>query len=508
MDTRRPPALSAGGMVSSSHPAASLAGARVLADGGNAVDATLAMAALTWLTLPGQCGIGGDAFAVVREPDGRVWTVNGSGYGPDGGTRDFYTDRGFSAIPLDGALAVAVPGAPAALARLHTEGATWSLEQLWEPAARIAESGLPCSARTAGDVTTALENFLPQDAARGAEAFVESLSNWYVRRSRRRFWKSGLVGQNGDGGDLDKLSAYATLYEVLETLSRLLAPIIPFLTESMYQNLVRGQGIGKESVHLADYPVADASLIDEQLSQVARLAMRFSSLGRAARSKAGIKVRQPIETALVKTRSADETRLLDLVAPQVMDELNVRHVEAIQNDSEIASVTLQPNMPILGPKYGRDLTRIRQGLTDANAAEVAALVESGQQAEIDGFTLEPEEVLVSRGDQDGYSTSTEAGYMVAITTAITYELKLEGQARELVHRIQGMRRDAGFDIADHIATYYEGGDELTAIVATHGDYIRQETLSAELIAAAPPADASREDHSFDGIDATIGLVRQ
>ncbi len=359
-----------------------------------------------------------------------------------------------------------------------------------------------------GDVTTALENFLPQDAARGAEAFVESLSNWYVRRSRRRFWKSGLIGQNGDGGDLDKLSAYATLYEVLETLSRLLAPIIPFLTESMYQNLVRGQGIGKESVHLADYPVADASLIDEQLSQVTRLAMRFSSLGRAARSKAGIKVRQPIETALVKTRSADETRLLDLVAPQVMDELNVRHVEAIQNDSEIASVTLQPNMPILGPKYGRDLPRIRQGLTDANAAEVAALVESGQQAEIDGFTLEPEEVLVSRGDQDGYSTSTEAGYTVAITTAITYELKLEGQARELVHRIQGMRRDAGFDIADHIATYYEGGDELTAIVATHGDYIRQETLSAELIAAAPPADASREDHSFDGIDATIGLVRQ
>ena len=156
MDTRRPPALSAGGMVSSSHPAASLAGARVLADGGNAVDATLAMAALTWLTLPGQCGIGGDAFAVVREPDGRVWTVNGSGYGPDGGTPDFYTDRGFSAIPLDGALAVAVPGAPAALARLHTEGATWPLEQLWEPAARIAESGLPCSARTAGDVTTAL----------------------------------------------------------------------------------------------------------------------------------------------------------------------------------------------------------------------------------------------------------------------------------------------------------------------------------------------------------------
>lgn len=151
-----PPALSGNAMVSSSHPAASLAGARVLADGGNAVDATLAMAAMTWLTLPGQCGLGGDAFAVVYEPDGRVWTVNGSGYGPDGGTADFYRAQGFSTIPLDGALAVAVPGAPAALAALHAGGATRSLPELWEPAARAAESGLPCSARTAGDVAVAL----------------------------------------------------------------------------------------------------------------------------------------------------------------------------------------------------------------------------------------------------------------------------------------------------------------------------------------------------------------
>ena len=153
---QRPPALSGSAMVSSSHPAASLAGARVLADGGNAVDATLAMAAVTWLTLPGQCGIGGDAFAIVAEPDGRVWTIGGSGFGPDNGTPDFYRDRGLSAIPLDGALAVAVPGAPAALAGLHAHGAGRPLTQLWEPAARIAEAGMPCSARTAGDVGDAL----------------------------------------------------------------------------------------------------------------------------------------------------------------------------------------------------------------------------------------------------------------------------------------------------------------------------------------------------------------
>lgn len=153
----RPATLATGGMVASSHPLASQAGARVLADGGNAVDAALAMAAVTWLTLPGQCGIGGDAFAVVREPDGSVWTVNGSGYGPDGGTPDFYRDRDLSAIPLDGALAVAVPGAPAALATLHERGATIPLADLWEPAARIAERGLPCSAKTRADVQAALQ---------------------------------------------------------------------------------------------------------------------------------------------------------------------------------------------------------------------------------------------------------------------------------------------------------------------------------------------------------------
>jgi gamma-glutamyltranspeptidase/glutathione hydrolase len=153
----RPSALSAGGMVSSSHPATSFAGARVLADGGNAIDATLAMAAVTWLTLPGQCGIGGDAFAIVREPDGRVWTVNGSGFGPDGGTADFYRAKGLSTIPLDGPLAIAVPGTPAALAAMHDHGATTALDVLWEPAARLAENGLPCSAKTARDVREAID---------------------------------------------------------------------------------------------------------------------------------------------------------------------------------------------------------------------------------------------------------------------------------------------------------------------------------------------------------------
>ncbi|MEV5010785.1 gamma-glutamyltransferase [Streptomyces sp. NPDC055692] len=149
---RRSPVLSAGGMAASAHPSVTFAGAAVLAGGGNAVDAALAMAAQSWIALPGQCGVGGDAFAVVREPDGRVWTVCGSGYGPDGGDHTFYTDRGLSAVPVTGPLSVAVPGTPAALAALHATGGSWALSRLWERAARAAEAGLPCTAKTQRDI--------------------------------------------------------------------------------------------------------------------------------------------------------------------------------------------------------------------------------------------------------------------------------------------------------------------------------------------------------------------
>lgn len=169
---RRPAALAATAMVSTSHPRVSSTGLRVLQEGGNAVDAALAMAAMSWLALPGQCGIGGDVFAVVREPDGEVWTVNGSGFGPDGGTGDFYRDRGYSALPLDGARAVAVPGGVAAMAAMADRGATRELSELWEPAAVAAETGMPCTAKTARDLTVALTGI--RTDPRMSEIFLRS----------------------------------------------------------------------------------------------------------------------------------------------------------------------------------------------------------------------------------------------------------------------------------------------------------------------------------------------
>ena len=362
------------------------------------------------------------------------------------------------------------------------------------------------------DMTQSLQSFEPESAARRAEEFVESLSNWYVRRTRRRFWKSGLLnGDNGasavtkDTADLvDKLSAYATLYEVLITLTKLLAPIIPFVTEAIYRNLAR-RGAG-ESVHLENYPVADMTLVEDRLNDVTRLAQRVSSLGRAARSKAGIKVRQPLETVLVKTRSPEERDLLSDAMPQILDELNVRGLRYAESESDFVEFLVQPNLPLLGPKYGRRVSDVRSVLDREDPSVVAAAKAEGRAIVVDGFKLEPDEVLVSTVDRDGISVTSDSGYAVAVSTDVTPELLLEGQARELVHRIQNMRRDAGFEIADHITTYYTG-DDLDRLIDLHGEYVKQETLSLSLVKGNAPGGSHTAEHAFDGLTSRIGLVK-
>jgi len=341
---------------------------------------------------------------------------------------------------------------------------------------------------------------VPDSASRAIEGFVEYLSNWYVRRSRRRFWKSDT--------DDDKLSAYATLYECLVTLTKLLAPFMPFMTESMYQNLVPQQAGGRESVHLESYPLADESKIDLQLSEATRLAMRLSSMGRAARSKAGLKVRQPLEKALVKLRTPEEAQLLEHVIPQVQDELNVKEIVAFSDETEVLDFKVQANMPVLGPKYGMELHNIIAGLSAANPTEIYAQVSAGNIVDVEGYDLEPDEILVSSTDKEGYSVASEGGYTLAVATEVSAELALEGLARELVHRIQNMRRSAEFDIADYIVTYYQGSPELDEVMSVHGDYIQRETLSRQLVKGQPPEDAYTESHKVEGLEVTIGVKKE
>jgi isoleucyl-tRNA synthetase len=343
--------------------------------------------------------------------------------------------------------------------------------------------------------TSALEAYDSMTACRAIEEFVEGLSNWYVRRSRRRFWK----GESDD----EKQAAYETLWTCLATLTRLMAPLTPFLAEEMYRNLVaegtRDQGPAAglaESVHLSDWPEADESLIDKQLSDSVRLVQRLSSLGRAARAKANLKVRQPLAAVHVRVQNDVEAEIVRNLADQVTEELNVKALQLIQEESEFFEYDVRPNLSVLGPKYGSALGKIRSALEGADKAAIASEVGAGRPVVLDGFTLQPGELLVSMSGKPGYAVVGEAGYAVAVTTEVTPELADEGLARELVRRIQEMRKTAGFDLADRILVGHEADAEITRVLDEWGSYVRQETLATTVIEGGVAGYA--EEHEIDG----------
>ena len=352
-------------------------------------------------------------------------------------------------------------------------------------------------------VRSALDGYRAEDAARDIEAFVDRLSNWYVRRSRRRFWRAGAIGQGS--GDADKLSAYATLYDCLVTLCRLIAPIMPFASEAMHRNLTSQVPDAPESVHLADYPSLRPELIDSELAAATRLAMTLSSLGRAARSRAGIRVRQPVAAALIGLRSTAENDSLAMVKAQIIDELNVKRVEVAEDLSGVSTLSILPNLPVLGRKYGAGVREIRAALAELDPFEVHGAVAAGQTVAAGGYDLEPEEILVSAVDREGYAVSSEGGYTVAIETSLTDELIAEGKAREIVHGIQGLRRDAGFNIEDRIIAHYSAASELAKVVEGHSDHISREILAVALLRGPAPTDARRGTLRVDGAQIEVGL---
>ena len=356
------------------------------------------------------------------------------------------------------------------------------------------------------DVTESLDAYEPDTAVRKVEGFVEYLSNWYVRRSRRRFWKAGVLSEGRDGADEDKLSAYATLYECLVTVAKLVAPVIPFVAEAVHRNLVRTTD-GVVSVHLASYPVADPTLVDLKLSEATRLAMRISSLGRAARSKAGIKVRQPVRLVRVKLDEPEEAALLDQVSSQVVEELNVKDVSSLTDVTEVLDFEARANMALVGPKYGAESRQVATAISAADPVELFGLVSAGRDFQLGGFTLEADEVQVTSSDREGYSSASEGGYTVAIATEIDEDLALEGSARELVHRVQGMRRSAGFDISDRISLFYETVDaDLDDVMAAHSEYVARETLADEVVNGPATPGAHKETHAIDGVEAVLGVA--
>ena len=356
-------------------------------------------------------------------------------------------------------------------------------------------------------VTTALEAYDVTGAARPIAAFVDDLSNWHVRRSRRRFWKSE--------EDADKLAAYRTLYTCLVTVAKLLAPFMPFIAEELYQNLVRSvDEKAPKSAHHCDFPVADESLIDEKLVGDTRLVMRVVSLGHGARNRAGIKVRQPLAQALVKTREAAEEESLRRLADQVVDELNVKELGFLEEASQVVDYQLSPVPSLLGKKHGALFPKIRAAVAGMGATATMDMVQrlqAGQSVEVvaDGqtVTLLPEEVEVQLSAKEGYAVAEEAGYLVAVTTELSGELVREGLAREVVRRIQIMRKEADFRIEDYITTYYRADPTLREVLEGYSDYIKQETLSTALIEAEAPTEAYAQTLEVDGQSITLAVRR-
>ncbi len=343
-------------------------------------------------------------------------------------------------------------------------------------------------------VTNALNNWDAFGATLAIEPLVDDLTNWYVRRSRRRFWRSEQ--------DADKKLAYATLYHVLVKLVRMLAPITPFVAEEIYQNLVVGQHKDVySSVHHTLWPLADAAAIDDALIAEMGLARQIASLGLSARGGANLKVRQPLAKALVHS-AMGASQLPDYLEEIVKDELNVKALVFVKDAGELVTYRLQPDNAKLGPKFGADFPKLRAALSSLDSSAVKAKIDAGENVslQLDSATAElaPDEILVNSEPAAGLAVAADKGVTVGLDTAITPELKAEGAAREIVRRIQDMRKKVGFNIEDRIITTYQAEGELAAVLRDFADTIKSETLSTELSAAAAPAGAFIEEQQIEG----------
>ncbi|WP_322489515.1 isoleucine--tRNA ligase [Chloroflexus sp.] len=358
--------------------------------------------------------------------------------------------------------------------------------------------------------TDAFEEYDVYTAANAIEHFVDELSNWYVRRNRRRFWKSE--------SDADKEAAYQTLYTCLVTMAKLAAPFTPFVSEAIYRNLVaEHDAAAPESVHLAHWPQVDRALLDEQLVADTEALLTAVSLGRAARKQANLKVRQPLSELWLRTSTPALLNGVRRFEAELRDELNVKVVRYLDANSAVVEYRLKPNLRLVGKKFGKLVPALTAALRDLSgeAARAAAqAVEAGQpvRLSVDGQEIEllAEEVLVESSAPAGYAVAEADGMLVALNTTVTEELRLEGAARDLVRYIQDARKSAGLAISDRIRLFLSSADEaelLAATLAQHGEYIQNETLAVELTVSAPPAGAYTAADEFGDGAVTVGIAK-
>lgn len=354
------------------------------------------------------------------------------------------------------------------------------------------------------DVTQAYEEYDVTNATRPVEKFVETLSTWYVRRSRRRFWKND--------SSADKQSAYSTLYAALTTIAKLIAPAMPFMAEELYQNLVRSvDETAPESVHLAAWPQVMEEFIDESLNREMALVMKLVSLGHSARQKANRKVRQPLAEAAFSVGNNFERAALMKNADVVADELNVKKVRLLDAATEAVSHAVKPLPKQLGQKYGNKFPAIQKAILAMNPETVAQTLTSGKPLEVtaggETFQILSDEVEVKAQAKAGFAVAEEGAYVAALVTDLTPELVSEGLAREFLRRAQDLRKTADLDVADRIELFVEASAGLKSAIETHADYVKAETLAVSLTFSAPPANASVVEDEFEGEKVKVGLLK-
>lgn len=323
------------------------------------------------------------------------------------------------------------------------------------------------------EVDKGLEEYDITGSSLKIENFVDGLSNWYVRRNRNRFWGNSLTD--------DKLGAFVTLYRVLVTLSKVIAPFVPFIAEEIYQNLVISlDKYETESVHLCKWPEIDKSGIDKKLEKEMDLAYELVKLGRSARNSANIKNRQPLSNMLISLET-----LPKYYGDIIKDELNVKNVELGADLSKYVNFEILPNLPVLGKAYGKLIPGIKAEIAKCNQMELASKIRNGEKHEIqvNGETIEldSENLLVTMKGKEGFAFAGSGTIGVLVDTTITEELKVEGYVREIISKVQNLRKEKGFEVLDRIYLYISGNEMLEKVVEDNKELIKKETLSLEII---------------------------
>ena len=329
---------------------------------------------------------------------------------------------------------------------------------------------------TVKTVTESLDRYDAYSAGQAVEKLIDQLSNWYVRRNRRRFWKS-------DDGD-DKQAAYLTLYECLDVIQKIIAPFMPFLAEEIYQNLSNCTDDSKESVHLTDWPQVRNDYLNEDLVFEMDVVQTVVGLGRSAREESRVRVRQPLSRMLVSTTDFASRKAISRHLSQIHEELNIKNVAFIDSGAELVSYTIKPNFSRLGKRYGKLMPAIKAALSEVDGNEIARLIENGGSFELQiegqSVNFEAEDIQVETAAAAGFASSSAEGFLVALDTSLNESLITEGIARELIRTVQDARKSAELEISDRIDLVISGSDLVESALAQYQKYIMTETLAVSL----------------------------